>query len=813
MKSNLTRNLILVLIFLLGFFSTKAQNDDLKLWYNKPGEVWNDALPIGNGRLGAMIYGKTEHEIIQFNEETVWAGQPHDYANKGASDYLQKIRNLLFDGKASKATEVGNEHFMSNPIGQQCYQPTGDILLDFPDHKNVINYQRTLDLNNAISSVSYTHKGVSYSREVFASQPDQALVIHLEADKAKALNFSVSLNSPHKQHSINSEKDLIVLKGNATDYRVLKTNKKKFPNSTNYPKSKIEFESRLKVLSCDGEVIDREGKLEIKKASKVTLVLVGATNFINYKDMSGHPSEINEKALNHVVSRKYSSLKEDHILDYQSLFNSLSIDLGRTIISNRPTDERIQSFSNDNDPALVGLLYQYGRYLLISSSRKGTQPANLQGIWNDKMAPSWDSKYTININTEMNYWLAEMTNLSECADPLIEMVSELSQTGKNVAKEHYKMKGWVTHHNTDIWRGAAPINNANHGIYISGGSWLTQHLWWHYQFTGDQQFLLEKAYPVMREASVFFTEYLTPDKNNPDWLISGPSNSPEIGGLVMGPTMDHQIIRDLFKNTIEAATILKVDQDLVTELKNIYPKIAPNQIGQYGQLQEWMEDKDDPDSNHRHVSHLWGLHPGNEIHPLITPELAEACRVTLSHRGDEGTGWSRAWKINFWARLLDGDHAFLILKNLILPVDFENNKNWNGGGGLYRNMFDAHPPFQIDGNFGATSGITEMFLQSHLRDAEGNYYLDILPALPSALANGEIKGLRARGGFEIDIKWADGRITYVKIRSLLGNKCLLRSPQKLSADNALKQTIEEGSFKSIYIYRFETERERTYLFK
>lgn len=812
MKTILKTIALLGFLVLYGFDKTEAQQNELKLWYNKPGETWTDALPVGNGRLGAMVYGKTEKELIQFNEETLWAGQPHDYANKVASTYLPELRNLLFEGKQSEAHKLGNAHFMSKPIGQQCYLPFGEVHLVFPNHTDVSNYHRELDLENAIAKVSYLKDGVNFSREIFSSHPDEAILIHLKADKAKALNFSVSLSTPHSEYSANTKKGLIILSGKANDYRVAERNKKDFPDNTDYPTSKIKFESRLKVLSCDGKVVVNKGNLEIKNASDVTLALVGATSFISYKDISGDPSAKCKKVLNDILSKKYATIKKDHIQDYQNLFDRLSLDLGKSIKAERPTDERIRTFATDNDPALVALLYQYGRYLLISSSRKGTQPANLQGIWNNQMAPPWDSKYTININTEMNYWLAEMTNLSECADPLVEMVQDLSNTGVIIAQEHYNMNGWVTHHNTDIWRGAAPINNANHGIFVSGGSWLTQHLWWKYQYSGDKQYLREKAYPVMKEASVFFTEYLTPDKDHPEWLISGPSNSPEIGGLVMGPSMDHQIIRNLFINTIEAATILEVDDELISRLKEIYPRIAPNQIGQHGQLQEWIEDRDDPNNQHRHVSHLWGLHPGNEIHPLTTPKLAEACKVTLSHRGDEGTGWSRAWKINFWARLLDGDHAFLILKNLILPVNFDN-KDRRSGGGLYRNMFDAHPPFQIDGNFGATAGISEMLLQSHLRDEEGNYYLDILPALPSALSDGEINGLRARGGFEIDIKWNTGIIEYVNIKSHLGNKCLIRTKEDLSTKDPQKPKVEYDSINSLNIYTFETETGQSYRFQ
>jgi alpha-L-fucosidase 2 len=443
---------------------------------------------------------------------------------------------------------------------------------------------------------------------------------------------------------------------------------------------------------------------------------------------------------------------------------------------------------------MVSLLFQYGRYLLISSSREGTQPANLQGIWNDRMKPPWDSKYTININTEMNYWPAEITNLSELTDPVIRMVEDLAITGQKVAKEHYNLEGWVTHHNTDIWRGAAPINNANHGIWVTGGAWLSQHLWWHYQFTGNKEYLENRAYPVMKEASRFFINYLVPDPKNPEWLVSGPSNSPEIGGLVMAPTMDHQIIRNLLGNTAEAADILGIDAGFAEQIKEKRAKIAPNLIGQYGQLQEWLIDMDDPKNQHRHVSHLWGLHPGNEIHPLTTPELAEACKVTLSHRGDGGTGWSRAWKINFWARLLDGDHSFLLLKNLMVP-SISKETDYKDRGGLYYNLFDAHPPFQIDGNFGATSGITEMLLQSHLRDENGDFYQDILPALPSALSSGRVTGIKGRGGFEFDIAWEDGHLVSVDVKSLLGNKLNLRKNGIL-----ISKETEKGE-----IYSFNVE--------
>lgn len=775
--------LVLSVLTLFSCNSSKTDkelNPSMMLWYNKPASNWNEALPIGNGRLGAMVYGGIEKEVIQFNEETLWTGQPHDYANKGAHKYLDELRHLLWNGKQDEAHKLGNDHFMSQPFGQFCYQPFGDVLLDFPEHGKAINYKRQLDLGNAISSVNYEAEDVKFHREVFTSTPDQALVIRIEADKKGMINFTTGLNSPHSNYEVSVSGDEVILKGKANNYL-----KELGYDGKPYPDSKITFEARLKVVNEGGELLHNGNSIQIKNAKSATLFLVAATSFVSYSDISANPTERCNNYLKKLDGKSYEELKSEHIKDYQGLYNRVELDLGSSEISNRPTNERINTFKQDEDPALVALLYQFGRYLLISSSRPGTQPANLQGIWNDRLAPAWDSKYTININTEMNYWPAEIANLSELSDPLIEMVEDLAITGQNVAKEHYNMNGWVAHHNTDIWRGAAPINNANHGIWVVGGAWLSQHLWWHYQFTGDKDYLKNKAYPILKEASRFFTEYLVPHPDNPEWLISGPSNSPELGGLVMAPTMDHQIIRNLFANTIEASEILGIDEDFAKILNEKRAKIAPNRIGQHGQLQEWLEDNDDPKNEHRHVSHLWGLHPGNEIHPITTPDLAEACKVTLSHRGDGGSGWSRAWKINFYARLLDGDHSFLLLKNLITPSTVYDRYAPNNGG-LYANLFDACPPFQIDGNFGATSGITEMLLQSHLRNENGDYYLDILPALPSELSNGKIKGIKGRGGFEISISWENGVLVSVEVKSLVGNNLKLRYRGELISQETTK---------------------------
>ena len=750
------------------------------LWYDNPSGNWTEAMPLGNGRLGAMVYGGTVNETIQFNEETLWTGQPHDYANEGAHKYLDELRQLLFDGKQKKAHKLGNENFMSKPFGQLSYQPFGNVLLNFHGHENAINYRRKLDLEDAITTVSYEVDKVKFKREVFASKPDQTLLIHLEASKKRKLNFTVGLNSPHSKYDVVVIGNEIILKGKANNY-----GKESDWLNVPIPKSKITFEARLKIVNEGGKIVIEDRTIKVLNANTATLQLVAATSFVNFQDISGNPTALCENYLNNLNGKSYKELKNNHIKDFRELFNRVKLDLGGSEISNRPTNERLISFKQDEDPSLVSLLYQYGRYLLISSSRKGTQPPNLQGIWNDKPNPPWDSKYTININTEMNYWLAEMTNLSELTDPIIQMVEDLAVTGQNIAKEHYNLEGWVTHHNTDLWRGAAPINGANHGLWVSGGAWLCQHLWWHYQFTNDKEYLKNRAYPILKEASRFFAGYLVTDPNNPEWLISGPSNSPESGGLVMGPTMDHQIIRNLFSNTIEASEILEVDEDFATILNEKRGKIAPNQIGQYGQLQEWLEDKDDPKNEHRHVSHLWGLHPGNEIHPLTTPYLAKASKVTLKHRGDGGTGWSRAWKINFWARLLDGDHSFLLLKNLMTP-SITKDVGYIDNGGLYMNLFDSHPPFQIDGNFGATSGITEMLLQSHLRDKKGDYYQDILPALPSSLSSGSISGIKGRGAFEVSIEWQNGALVLVKIKSLEGKNLKLRYRGKIISQETTK---------------------------
>nr|WP_240743367.1 glycoside hydrolase N-terminal domain-containing protein [Ilyomonas limi] len=914
------KKLLYHIIFILVITSVGHAQQSLLLWYDKPAAAWTDALPLGNGSLGAMVYGGVQEDHIQFNEETLWSDGPRDYNRKDAYQYLQPIRTLLVEDKQAEAEELAQEHFMgmkSNEVeypfkkqqwlnkvrsdtvyalplfndakwlvakvptrdgwekeglagldGAVWFRTTFDVSNEFNNEELIINlgkvrdidytyingklvgvdsgantvreyhfnssllqkgkntiavqilnfgdkggfadksikpgyftiraahhpaqkisinnnwkyfiqdrtppelpaynasylafadvffkwklngpttaYKRILNLDSALQTVTFTNNNIHYKRTYFISYPQQAMVMHCIADAKKAINLEAVFSTLHPNYTLKKINDTTLGIYLQPVHGALKAT------------------AFLSAHAINGNTHVTDSSIVVGNADVVTFYLVAATSFKNYHDISGNPEDSCLRRLSALNRLSYATIKAQHIKDYQSLFNTFSVSFGKPN-NLLPTNQRLIQFKNNQDVSLLALYMQYARYLLISSSRKGTQPANLQGIWNDELTPPWGSKYTTNINLEMNYWSAETLNLSSCLQPLFSLINDVSTTGEETARNYYGISNaWVLHHNTDIWRGTVPVNASNHGIWVGGSGWLCLPLWQHFLFTADTAFLRNEAYPIMKKAANFYKHFLVKDSAT-GWLISSPSNSPENGGLVAGPTMDHQIIRQLYKDCIMAAAILHTDSLFAYSLAQQYKKIAPNQIGKFGQLQEWLQDVDDTANHHRHVSFLWGVYPGSDITPKDSA-LMQAAKQSLLYRGDSGTGWSLAWKINLWARLKDGEHAFQLVNDLLTPA-IQNGKE---SGGTYNNLFDAHPPFQIDGNFGGAAGIANMLVQSDMNKIE------LLPALPTKIPHGNVSGICAVSDFKLSFSWKDGSLQQVTVTSLSGLPCRLRYKQ------------------------------------